>query len=222
MPKLFVFDLDETLFTIDLTRLNKNLSLHKADKNYYALTYDKDKNPNINEICKNDAEVNHGYFQFLLSPLYILHLDELKNIFENILKNGDEIAFVTSGYFTKAGIIEFFKEAYGIQLNDNIAFYHGQKDKTQALKELTNHKNPNDIYFIDNNPKHINEATSLGINTIYVDTNNIDETKGNQYIKKLQQVVNQNNYSYGTTTNTLFYNQTKADNSQNNNSTCNI
>ena len=79
MPKLFVFDLDETLFTIDLTRLNKNLSLHKADKNYYALTYDKDKNPNINEICKNDAEVNHGYFQFLLSPLYILHLDELKD-----------------------------------------------------------------------------------------------------------------------------------------------
>ncbi|MCF6776524.1 hypothetical protein L3V83_08065 [Thiotrichales bacterium 19X7-9] len=222
MPKLFVFDLDETLFTVNLTYLNKNLLLHQANKNYYALTYDEKKNPNIDKICKDEAEMNYGYFNSLLSPFYVLHLYELKDIFENILNNGDEIAFVTAGYFTKAGIIEFFKDVYGIQLNDNIAFYHGQKDKTQALKELINHKNPNDVYFIDNNPKHINEATPLGINTIYADTNNIDETKGNQYIKKLQQVVNQNNYSYGTTTNTLFYNQTKTDNSKSNNSTCNI
>ncbi|MCF6766512.1 hypothetical protein L3V82_12085 [Thiotrichales bacterium 19S3-7] len=137
---VFVFDLDETLFSISPERLNRSIraSLDPwiARKNYY---------PNME------------------APFYMLFPHAMKKIMNTIISSGGKLAFVTAGKFTKEALIGLFNDEYHIQLDpQKIEFYNKQFPcKNNALlKIIANNPNAKIIY-TDNSQDHIDDADNL-------------------------------------------------------------
>ncbi|OAJ34215.1 hypothetical protein [Piscirickettsia salmonis] len=148
MPKkIFIFDLDETLFCASaiLSRLN---TVEKAPSSY---------------------DPYHGLF----SGCYTLKKEKMTAIMQVILTNGDEIGFITAGSISKESIKCFCLSEYGIGLTDDFKRYNKALDKMPALKELAeSYKVPYSyVVFVDNSLDHIKPAHDAGFNVVYADNN---------------------------------------------------
>lgn len=165
MPKLFLFDIDETLLVIDqrVDSLHKKVSLDKALSNPYG------------EDFGNCYVLNKAKTQELLHSLY---------------KSNCKIGFITNGDITREEIDTFITENYGITLEDDFIHYNQQADKSKTMDQICMEfsYNKEDLILIDNNQKNIQCALSKGYNTLYVDTNKNDNGS-NLYLNTLKELV---------------------------------
>lgn len=164
MPKkIFIFDIDETLL---------------VTPNRYGLINQTDRTATINDPYSG----NYGQCQ-------TIQKEKLAKIFRDILANGDEIAFVTSGMITKDKIKAFCLSEYDVDLGDNFQHHRGILDKTPVLKQIAGDKPYPDIVFVDNSSHHIEPAKRAGFTTVYADNNATDRTNGTRYIRHLDIIV---------------------------------
>ncbi|QGN96887.1 hypothetical protein Psal071_03512 (plasmid) [Piscirickettsia salmonis] len=166
MPKMiFTFDLDQTLLC-HAEELNSLNSVYKTCSHY---------------------DPYEGAFK----GCYTLQKEAMKEIIQDILKNGNEIAFITAGSIKKQELKQFFQTEYSIDLGEHFQHYYDTEDKTSALKQIANNQPYFNTMLIDNNYKHVNLARKAGFRAIYVDNNCGDLTDGTQHIQDLQKVIHE-------------------------------
>lgn len=175
MPKkIFFFDIDLTLLVAG------------NDRQY--LDFDTP----VTSSVYNPYSV-HGY-----AVCNTIQKDAMRHIFTGILRNEDEIGFITSGELTKDQILTFVKLEYGIVLPDNTAHYNRKQNpqwlslpasKVHHLTSLARQKglHHDQIYLIDDSEENLYAASQAGFSTIHADT--CEFTSGVLYISKLQDLL---------------------------------
>ncbi|OAJ33972.1 hypothetical protein [Piscirickettsia salmonis] len=164
MPKMiFTFDLDATLLcnSQDLQSLN---TVERTPSNYDP-------------------------YQGDFGGCHTLQKEKTKKIMQDILKNGDEITFITAGSIKKSEIKQFFQVEYNIDLGDDFQHYYNTIDKTAALMQIAGENDYTNIVLIDNYFPHIESADTAGFKTIYADNNKNDLTNGINYIQQLEEIT---------------------------------
>ncbi|MCF6776525.1 hypothetical protein L3V83_08070 [Thiotrichales bacterium 19X7-9] len=199
--KIYVFDLDETLFSSGdyfYFDQQKYVKLHPhvlksfltpTERNYYIDTHEELKKQPENQSYEKLIQLDEAFKDVYHQKFYAIHKDAMRSIMQAILANGDEIAFITAGKFSKMSIKNFFKDVYQIDLGDDFKFFNEQKNKSEKLAELIKYvESPKDIIFTDNSPTHIfKEAEPLGVTAVYADTNPHDQTGNKKYLYKLHE-----------------------------------
>ncbi|ALA26335.1 hypothetical protein Psal071_00198 [Piscirickettsia salmonis] len=160
---IFTFDLDETL----LCNNQGLLSLNAVER----------------------TPSNYDPYQGAFSGCHTLQKEKTKKIMQDILKNGDEIAFITAGSIKKSEIKQFFQIEYSIDLGNDFQHYYNTRDKTSALIEIAGENCYTNIVLIDNYSPHIESADTAGFKTIYADNNKNDLTNGTHYIQQLEEII---------------------------------
>ncbi|WP_119344794.1 hypothetical protein [Facilibium subflavum] len=167
MARLFLFDIDETLLCVEgrKDRLHRQVVLTNAVTNPYGEKYGR---------C------------------YVLNKEAMFTIFSAIIKNKDEIGFITSGDISKQEIQQFFRENYHITLPDNFFHQNQEFQKGQCMEKICQNKayQRSELVLIDNSNTYIQQAKSLGYKTIYADTNSTD-ISGNLYLSTLLALINE-------------------------------
>ena len=161
----YVFDIDETILSVDLEIINKV----KTETSEY--------------------DPYEGYF----GACYALNKDDISKCFKDILDHDDEIAFITRGSITKNGINHFCYNTLGVTLPKNFRHYNLIDDKTPKLDAIKGNRKVSDIIFVDNSMSHIKPAKDEGFRTIYADNNNNDPTNGTEYISKIIKIIQERN-----------------------------
>ena len=139
-----VLDLDETIFTQDLSRIN---------------------NTNVTSIKMQ----KHGEINYFLNPL-ALQKSRMKALLERHIDNGGDIYVMTAGTYHQEYIKQFFKLAYGNKVadkiietdaNGNSKIYtdtrnHYNKQgivrKAEIIKELSQNNPDKNFFLVDNCP----------------------------------------------------------------------
>ncbi|OAJ33167.1 hypothetical protein [Piscirickettsia salmonis] len=160
---IFAFDIDETL-------LSTSQTLHL-----------------INNVERTVS--NYDPYQGDFGTCYTLQKDKMTTIFRDILKNGDQIFFITAGSINKSEIKKFVESEYNINLDDKFKCYSNVKDKTNILKKIAKKKYCSEVVLIDNHHPHITSAQGAGFATIYADNNVSDESNGEKYIRLIKELI---------------------------------
>ncbi|MGJ3494511.1 hypothetical protein PsalN5692_01008 [Piscirickettsia salmonis] len=145
--------------------------------------------------------------------IHIINQEKIAKIMQEILANGDQIAFLQERPTPEKGknreeqrkeqnasFLEFCSHEYGLSLRPNsIHFHHGGDGKIARLLSISeNQQIPREnVILIDNNKSHTKSARNAGFQTVDVDTNwshnpdyGSDSTHGRLYIQNLETIVN--------------------------------
>lgn len=162
-----MFDIDETILSIQ-----EKVRTHLNDVSYELSRFNPYKRRGLDWTC------------------ITLNKTEMGRIFKEILQNGHDVGFITSGGLKKEEIKYFFHIEYKIVLR-NFIHCHSIKNKTTVLKKIARHHSlpRENIYLIDNRKEHILPAKLAGFSAIYADNNVQDKTHGTEYIGILKTII---------------------------------
>ncbi len=195
----YVFDIDETLLSISplqeyITNLKQDLARSEQNSAKFIQIQNRLKlvtiqgrlHPNFfnhdtekyNEEFLTTSSYN-PYGSDFTSVCVTIHKTIMQRIMHNIIKNGDNIAFITAGSLTKDEIFGFVKAEYELTLAKNFMHYNFQNRKNKDLIKISKQHN-SDLVFIDNSQQHIKHASKLKLNkhnitAIYANNNYADD-----------------------------------------------
>jgi len=130
MPRVYIFDFDKTLA----------ISGKKHSTLVSNLRPDGSSNSKNIHIKKPYKKLRQCEFYNSIGGVSALYPDEFAKIFKQIIENGDEFAIATTSTITQDHVVEFFKEAYHIDLS-NIDDIDVKKPPTKF--EFYNRNSPN-------------------------------------------------------------------------------
>lgn len=185
----FCFDIDQTILFLEL-----------SDK----------KDDILNQIPCTPVQYN-PYSRILKEKnlkdagCYVLNKEKIKKIFQCIVDQGHTFDFITAGSLHIKEMKTFFQKEFDIILDENCACYNPLNfnklyvdrngterfDKTVCLKAIASKRNleHSAIYLVDDSAENIRLAAEATFNTIYVDSNKIEPSNGENYIKALEHLL---------------------------------
>lgn len=179
--KIFIFDLDETLFA---TAISENNPLDTR----------------INNVPYEIANF-HPYRQygngFENSVCLTLNKEKIKKILQTFYEHNKVIGFITRSLLTQNDIALFFESEF-IPLRKNFPFFNRSDPRMRLFRGKTIILNAlatayavkaNEIAFIDNDLRNLQPANYAGFYTIYADNNPSDTTNGELYLAELEKIA---------------------------------